>query len=68
MSDGIDVGAETRDHQSLFTHLLMLHDRGIVTLSKSMYTELLEQIKVTQPHEIEPQQPEIVPAKGGDNE
>jgi hypothetical protein len=68
MSDGIDVGAETRDHQSLFAHLLMLHDRGIITLTESIYTELLEQIKVTQPHENEPQQPEIVPAKGGDNE
>jgi hypothetical protein len=67
MSDGIDLTAELRDHKSLFSHLLMLHERGILTLPPDLYEELRDQIKAVEPSESEPK-PFVEPARGADND
>jgi hypothetical protein len=68
-SDGIDAIAEAGDHQSLFSHLLMLHDRGLLSLPPTLYTVLRDKVRETRPADGEPQtQPDVEPTGGGEDE
>jgi hypothetical protein len=68
-SDGIDAITEAGDHQSLFSHLLMLHDRGLLVLPPTIYAVLRDKVKETRPAGGEPQtQPAVEPTGGGEDE
>jgi len=69
MSDGIDESVEKKDHNRLFSHLLALHDRGILALPAALYFQLREKVKETQPRaDDSEQQPEAEPVRGCSSE
>jgi len=67
-SEGIDAIAESRDHQSLFTYLLMLHDRGILVLPTAVYDTLKEKVRSTPRGADSQPGPSNEPAGGGESD
>lgn len=61
LSDGIDSESGARDHVSLFTHLLMLSDRGVINLPMTIYNDLRERINHAGTYTAEPKGKDAVP-------
>lgn len=61
LSEGIDCESADHDHLSLFSHLLMLSDRGVINLPKVIYNDLRERVNHAGKSTEEPQNNDSAP-------